>query len=130
MSKNSDMLTIEIASGDLPRPGEDLLVVVEGTPYEALIVHTGAPEDEVDTESETSVDEADPAFSYTVVDVFGATRTHAALVRHHLQRTVVNRYTLCSQNNSRRVRSRRRDQPLNAVTCTQCTKRLEAAGEL
>ncbi len=68
--------------------------------------------------------------SYEVVNVRGATRTHAAIVRQHEKRSMVNRWTLCSVSNSRRVIGRRRDQELSTVTCTQCRRRLESEGEL
>jgi len=79
------------------------------------------------TEAETAA-AAGPLISYEVVNVRGATRTHAALVRHHERRSVVNRWTLCSVSDSRRVTGRRRDQDLSTVTCTQCRRRLEAEG--
>jgi len=68
--------------------------------------------------------------SYEVVNVRGATRTHAAIVRQHEKRSMVKRWTLCSVSNSRRVIGRRRDQELSTVTCTQCRRRLESEGEL
>jgi hypothetical protein len=71
-----------------------------------------------------------PAISYTVVDVAGATRVHAAVVKHHSQRSVVSRSTMCSVTKVRRVTRRRRDQDLSAVTCQQCRGRLQKLGAL
>lgn len=39
-----------------------------------------------------------PTISYTVVDVAGATRVHAAVVKHHSQRSVVSRSTMCKRD--------------------------------
>lgn len=71
-----------------------------------------------------------PTVTYTVVDVAGAARVHAATVKHHPQRSVVSRSTLCSVTKARRVTRRRRDQDLSAVTCQQCRRRLEKVGAL
>lgn len=121
-----------IPLAELPGPGEDLLFEVEGTPYTALITHTGEPQAEVDepSEDEQAAAEDGPLSWYEVVDVRGRTRTHAALVRRRGERSVVNRWALCSVSNSRRVVGRKRDQQLSTVTCTQCRRRLEDAGEL
>lgn len=61
-----------------------------------------------------------PDISYSVVDVDGAARVHAAIVKHHPHRSVVSRSMLCSVIKTRRVARRRRDQDLDAVTCQQC----------
>lgn len=85
------------------------------------------------TTTETGTAEAPafkPAISYTVVEVEGAARVHAAVVKHHPQRSVVSRATLCSVTKTRRVARRRRDLDLDAVTCQQCRRRLEKAGAL
>lgn len=123
-------LTITIPLDELPRPGE----VIErwlAPNVLALIENTEPPLDEV---SAPTADEAaaatEPLTWYEVVDVRGATRTHAALVRQHDRRSMVNRYTLCSVSDSRRVTGRRRDQQLSTVTCSQCRRRLELEGEL
>lgn len=120
-----------IAADDLPGPGEDFLFEVEGSPYTVLIAHNGEPQAEVDEPSDDDVsDDHGPTTWYEVVDVRGATRTHAALVRRRGNRSVVNRWTLCSVSNSRRVTGRKRDLQLSTVTCAQCRRRLEAEGEL
>ncbi len=123
-------LTFTISAADLPRPGE----VTEYQLNEdliALIEHTGEPTEDITEPTEDELDRAvQPLISYEVVNVRGATRTHAAIVRHHEKRSMVNRWTLCSVSNSRRVIGRRRDQELSTVTCTQCRRRLESEGEL
>ncbi len=123
-------LTFTIPAADLPRPGE-VTVHEFGDDLIALIENTGEPTEDVaePTEAELSV-AIRPLISYEVVDVRGATRTHAAIVRHHEKRSRVNRWTLCSVSDSRRVMGRRRDQELTTVTCTQCRRRLETEGEL
>ena len=111
----SVMFTIPV-----PLPGE-VAVHELGDALTVLIEHT----------TETGTAEAPafkPAISYTVVDVEGAARVHAAVVKHHPQRSVVSRATLCSVTKTRRVARRRRDLDLDAVTCQQCRRRLEKAG--
>lgn len=122
-------LTITIPAADIPAPGEDVLINLDG-PYQALIVNTGEPQETVEIDEPPLPGEPRPAFHYEVVDVSGAIRTHAAIVRVRGNRTVVNRWSLCSQSNSRRVTGRKRDQDLSTVTCAQCRRRLEAEGEL
>lgn len=69
-----------------------------------------------------------PYVTYEPVDVRGGTRVHAAVVKHHTQRSVVSRWALCSITNSLRVTRRRRQDELTAVSCTRCRRRLERAG--
>ncbi len=114
-------LNFTLTDDQIPGPGEDVLVDLGGG-LQALIANTaeldGAPEP------------MEGLVTYTVVDVYGAARTHAAEVTQRAQRTRVSRWTLCSRNESRRVSRRRRDLDLAAVSCTQCRKRLEAEGLL
>jgi hypothetical protein len=125
-----DDLAITIAADDLPRPGE-ITKHQLGENLVAFIEHTGEPTEDVVEPTEEELDQAsEPLISYEVVDVRGATRTHAAIVRHRDKRSVVNRWTLCSISNSRRVIGRRRDQDLSTVTCTRCRRRLMDEGEL
>lgn len=117
-------LTVKIDEIDLPLPGED--VIVMSGPYEVLIAHTGEPEVDVDE----TVDEPESTITHTVVDVHGATRVHAAVVRQRPMRSVVDRHPLCSRSKTRRVARRRRDLDLSTVNCTQCLGRLQAEGIL
>lgn len=123
-------MTFTIPAADLPSPGE-VTTHELGDDLTALIENTGEPTEDVaePTAAELRV-AVQPLISYEVVDVRGATRTHAAIVRHHEKRSRVNRWTLCSVSDSRRVTGRRRDQELTTVTCTQCRRRLETEGEL
>jgi hypothetical protein len=109
----------------VPRPGE---VAAHDLGYlTALIENTGTPADIANAVAEVRIE---PLITYEVVDVRGARRTHAAIVRHHELRSVVDRWTLCSRSKSRRVSGRRRDQGLSTVTCKQCLQRLADAGVL
>jgi hypothetical protein len=120
----TDTLTFTIP---VPRPGE---ITAHDLGYDltALVENTSRPGGSANAGAALSV--AKPLITYEVVDVRGARRTHAAIVRHHDRRSVVNRWTLCSVSNSRRVIGRRRDQDLNTVTCTQCRRRLASEGTL
>lgn len=117
-------LSIAIAEADLPAPGEDVLVTYG--PYEVLVAHTGDPETDVDEDA----DEPESVLSYSVVDVHGATRVHAAVVRQREVRSMVDRHPLCSRSKTRKVARRRRDLDLSTVNCTQCAARLRAEGML
>lgn len=115
------MRTFKISDGDLPGPGEAVEIDF-GDGFVALIENTNAPSQEEDS---------DPPVMYSAVETIGAsTVTHAAAVHQRAQRTRVARDTLCSRNGSRRVKRRKRDLALTAVTCVQCRKRLEAEGVL
>lgn len=117
------MTDFTIDKENLPGPGETVEIDLGGG-LVALIENTNEPlqEDE---------EEDDPPITYTVVDtVGGATVSHAAAVHQRQQRTRVERYTLCSRQGSRRVKRRKRDLPLTAVTCVQCRRRLEMEGVL
>jgi hypothetical protein len=115
-------LSIAIAETDLPAPGEDVLVT--HGPYEVLVAHTGDPEADIDE----TADEPESTITYSVVDVHGATRVHAAIVRQREVRSIVDRHPLCSRSKTRRVARRRRDLDLSTVNCTQCAARLRAEG--
>ena len=118
---DTGMRTFKIADGDVPDPGETIEVDL-GDGFVALIENTNAPSQE---------DDIDPPTMYSAVETVGAsTVTHAAAVHQRAQRTRVASYTLCSRNDSRAVKKRKRDLPLTAVTCVQCRKRLEAEGVL
>lgn len=73
-----------------------------------------------------------PYITHEAVDVHGGTKVHAAAVKNHRKRSVVERFTLCSIKRSRfRVTRRRRTEDLSAtVTCTRCLGRLQKAGLL
>lgn len=124
------MTDLTIPAGSLPSPGEVVELQLSST-LVALIEHTGEPTEDVDdpTPDEQAASPV-PLITYTVVDVVGATRTHAARVRRRAERTRVDRHPLCSRSGSRIVRGRRRDLDLSVVTCTQCRRQLEAEGEL
>ncbi|MEU9822246.1 hypothetical protein ACIGG9_26000 [Pseudonocardia alni] len=115
---------IQIDEQELPAPGEDVLVT--SGPYEILIGHTGDPQTEVDQTAE----EPGSQITFSVVDVHGATRVHAAAVRQREVRSRVDRHPLCSRSQTRKVARRRRDIDLSAVNCTQCRSRLVAEGVL
>jgi len=124
-------LKLSIPASDLPAPGEIVERVLNG--FHILIESTAAPTEELGAPTPDEVRAYDGPLSWhEVVDVKGATRTHAALVRFFPAsgRSRVNRYTLCSRTDSREVTGRRRDQQLATVTCAQCRRRLEDAGEL
>jgi hypothetical protein len=113
------MATFSIEEESMPGPGETVEVDL-GDGLVALIENTNEPVQE---------EEVDPPTTYTSVEtVGGATVTHAAAVHQRQQRTRVERYTLCSRQGSRRVKRRKRDLPLTAVTCVQCRRRLEMEG--
>lgn len=117
-------LTLNLDAGELPAPGEDVLIV-HGA-YEVLVAHTGEPEADVDETAE----EPGSLLSFSVVDVHGASRVHAAVVRQRAVRSVVDRHPLCSRSRTRKVARRRRDLDLSTVNCTQCAARLRADGIL
>jgi len=68
----------EVAAHDL---GDDLTVLIENTRTSGSSVRSGSQP-------------AIPTITYTFVDVVGAARVHAAIVKHHTQRSVVSRSTL------------------------------------
>lgn len=119
-------LTITIDEPDLPAPGEDVLISTGA--YEVLVANTAEPEADVDPEPDA--DDPEAQITYSVVDVHGATRVHAAIVRKREVRSVVDRFPLCSRSRTRRVSRRRRDLDLSTVNCTQCAARLHAEGIL
>lgn len=113
------MTTFDIPEDSMPRPGETVEIDL-GDGLVALIENTNEPIEE---------EEGEAPITYTAVETVGAaTVTHAAAVHQRQQRTRVERYTLCSRQGSRRVKRRKRDLPLTAVTCVQCRQRLEAEG--
>jgi hypothetical protein len=113
------MATFTVNDDDMPEPGETVEVDLGGG-LVALVENTNEPVRE---------EESEPPTTYTAVEtVGGATVTHAAAVHQRSQRTRVERYTLCSRQESRRVQRRKRDLPLTAVTCVQCRRRLEMEG--
>lgn len=113
--------TFTLNKDDLPAPGETVEVDL-GDGLVALVENTNEPLEE---------EEVGPLITYTAVEtVGGATVTHAAAVHQRLKKTRVERYTLCSRQDSRRVQRRKRDLPVTAVTCVQCRKRLESEGVL
>lgn len=113
------MTTFAINANEMPAPGETVEVDL-GDGLIALVENTNEPKYEVETE---------PPTTYTAVETVGSSAvTHAAAVHQRAQRTRVERYTLCSRQDSRPVQRRKRDLPLAAVTCVQCRKRLEAEG--
>ncbi len=115
------MTTFTLDESSMPAPGETVEVDLGGGLI-ALVENTNEP---------TQEEEEEPPTTYTAVETVGwATVTHAAAVHQRAQRTRVERYTLCSRQESRRVKRRKRDLPLTAVTCAQCRRRLEVEGVL
>ena len=79
-------LTFTIPAADLPGPGE-VTTHELGDDLTALIENTGEPTEDITEPTEAELRVAvGPLISYEVVDVRGATRTHAAIVRHHEKR--------------------------------------------
>jgi hypothetical protein len=114
------MRTFKLADADLPDPGETVEVDL-GDGFVASIENTNAPSHD---------DATDPPVMYSAVETVVPRPLLTPAVRQRAQRTRVDRYTLCSRNESRPVKRRKRDLPLTAVTCVQCRKRLENEGVL
>ena len=115
------MATFTLDDDDMPQPGETVEVDL-GDGFVGLIENTNEPVQE---------EEDEPPTTYTAVETVGAaTVTHAAAVHQRPRRTRVERYTLCSRQQSRPVQRRKRDLPLTSVTCAQCRRRLESEGVL
>jgi len=91
--------TFQLDEADLPAPGETVEVVL-GEGLVALIENTNEP---------VQHEEAELPTTYTAVEtVGGSVVTHAAAVHQRAQRTHVERYTLCSRQDSRPVQRRKR----------------------
>lgn len=112
----------------VPDPGETIEVVVDGL-YMLIELDDKAAEA---APVEDVPDGFNEVIGYTVVDVDApsAVVTHAAAIWQRAERTRVESHTLCDQSGKRRVRRRRRDLPIEHVTCKQCRRRLESEGVL